>query len=255
MQRFGLSAVLSIIKHQIMKTKLLMVCCAGLFLSQGLHAQATASDSILKSGTKTAFCELGMQLYSLGLTATDHYYYYNPKLVDHTLFSGLYFKWFKGRDVLRASFSYSQKVVLSTDLYSSYWPQPHHNGIIRAGDLKIGYQRLFRSKKLAPYFFVDVHYGYSKQNGRFGNYMYPMYNELTVPWQNNDREYLIERSQLGICKGLGLRWNVANRLVLNLETYLEYYYYLQQDIKNSTYKQRGLGLNFNPVQFSVGFKF
>lgn len=255
MQRFGLSAVLSIIKHQIMKTKLLMVCCAGLFLSQELHAQATASDSILKSGTKTAFCELGMQLYTLGLTPVDQYTNSNSTVFENTLFSGLYFKWFKGRDVLRASFSYIQKAVLSDNPYTSLGYLSQNNGVLRAGSLTIGYQRLLGSKKLAPYFFVDLHYGYSKQNGRFDYYMYPMYNELTVPWQDNGREYLVERSQFGLCKGLGLRWNVASRLVLNLETYLEYYYYIQQDIKNSTYKQRGLGLNFNPVQLSVGFKF
>lgn len=238
-----------------MKTKLVVVCCAGLFLFRGLHAQVTASDPVSKSGSEAKFCELGMQLYSLGLTTPDQYYNYNPKIVDHTFFSGLYFKWFKGRDALRASFNYTQKAAFSADLYSSYWPQSHNNGITRAGDFKIGYQRLFGSKKLAAYFFVDIHYGYSKQRGYFDGYYYPMYSELTVPWNNYQREYLIERSQFGVCKGLGLRWNVANRLVLNLETYLEYYYYLQQDIKNSTYKQRGLGLNFNPVQFSVGFKF
>ena len=256
MQRFGVSSVLLIVKHQTMKTKLWVACCVGLFISKGLFAQITSVDSASKAGTKAKFCELGMQLYSLGLTPADQYTNYNSSVFENTFFSGLYFKWFKGSDVLRASFNYSQKAILSGNPYSSYWHQSTNNGVLRAGSLTIGYQRLLGRKKLAPYFFVDLHYGYSKQNGRFDYYyMYPMYNELTVPWQNQGQEYLIERSQLGICKGLGLRWNVANRLVLNLETYFEYYYYLQQDIKNSTYKQRGLGLTFNPVQFSVGFKF
>ncbi len=243
-----------------MKTKIIIASLIGLFATPQLLAQTDITAPVASDKKSPRFFETGMQLYSLDLANVDYYFQGDPKTVRNSFVNGLYFKYFSGKNVLRASLGYTERVYDYKEgvypMYSSSSYRPSNVSTFRKGEVKVGYQRLFGSKKLSAYFFAELNYSYSQQKGTSG-YSYYYVDALYYDYRYNytTSDFLIERSQLGISKGLGLRWNVVRSLVLNLETNVQYYYYMQQDIKHSTYKQRGLGLNFSPVQFSLGFKF
>jgi hypothetical protein len=241
-----------------MKTKLIITiacCLCGL-----LRAQTPTSEIIPK---KQRVFESGMNLYTMNFIGSDyHMQYSNQGAVDQFFFNGFYFKFFKGKNALRVLTNYFQKInefdnTYMYPYYLDYAPTGRVTGTYKAGDFKIGYQRLFGSKKLSAYFFADVHYSYSQLKGDYSGMVHPCYTSYCVPYSliRYPESYLIERSQFGLVKGLGLRWCIANRLTLNLETNFETYYFMQEDIKNSRSKQQGAGFTYNPLQFSLGFVF
>jgi hypothetical protein len=230
-------------------------------LITGFHfvGKLSAQESITlpqEAQRKTRFSELGMNLYSLGLIRADQQYY-TGEVVDQGFFNGFYYKYFKGRNALRTSFNYFQKIT--GNFYNpGYFYPLQGNGVKRSGELKAGYQYLFGNKKLSAYFFVDARYCYSTEEG-VSSYDYWLMSTridgIAAYPGRYPYNYLVERTDIGICKGLGLRWNIADKLTLNLETQFEYYYFIQQDLKNSYGKRTGTGIAVDPIHFSVGFKF
>jgi hypothetical protein len=228
----------------------------------------------LKSQTETPVTpvknksfEIGMNMYTLGFSnmfysdifnrpAPWGYYYPEQHVFNHYLANGIYFKYFKGQNSFRASLNYFQKLSIYDKggmvyQWDNFYPS-YSSSTTRAGEVKIGYQRMFGKRKLAPYFFADLRYRYSRTEG-FNYSGYYACATCFAPQRFADK-YLIEQSYFGINKGLGLRLTLS-RITFNLETSFEFYFVRSQDIKNSREKINNTGFTINPLQFSTGFTF
>jgi hypothetical protein len=223
----------------------------------------------LKSQTETPVTpvknksfEIGMNMYTLGFSGTsgllnNGYYPEQPTFTNY-LANGIYFKYFKNRNALRASINYFQKSSLYDrrgfiyeDYYTLYY-SPYNLSNTKTGEIKIGYQRMLGKRKLAPYFFADFRYRYSHTEG-YNYFGYYACATCFAPQRIADK-YLIEQSYFGVNKGLGLRLTLS-RITFNLETSFEFYFLRSQDIKNSREKIYSTGFTINPLQFSTGFTF
>ena len=237
------------------------MCC--MLFAINMSAQTPINDLSNPVSKKDQFFETGIKLYSMDLIKADNYFQNDPRNFDHYFLNGLYFKYNKGKSALRVSLNYNQKVIGNNfyrqtgDWGGNGWN--YNYGRLRAATIKAGYQRIIAGKKLAAYFFVDIYYSYSQQEEI--NYFDGAYLANTTGPVNSfapifyyPYKTFVERSEIGIAKGLGLRWKISHKIVFNLETNFELYYFKQRE-KYSKFTQRGTNFSFNPLQFSLGFIF
>lgn len=185
--------------------------------------------------------EFGMNLYSLtemNITNVKPVF-----LVTNSFFNGVYYKHYFGNNGIRTSFDLFQRSINEQWFAGAYYSLTAGN--LKAGELKVGYERLFRTKKLIPFAFVDLIYNYSQEKG---------YSTVYGDWTSyTDRPYLIETSEFGTAIGIGLKYRPIKNLIISLEASYHYIYSISQDIKNSTYKNKGSRFQLNPIRiFSIG---
>src|SRR3954469_19216493 len=89
-----------------MKPIFLLTVALICLMAKALPAQ---TDS-LAHGTKSRQHELGMNLYVLSVQAGDFYSQYQRR-VNNYVFNGIYYKYYYGKNALRGSFNYFQKLV------------------------------------------------------------------------------------------------------------------------------------------------
>jgi hypothetical protein len=185
--------------------------------------------------------EFGMNLYSLTEMRISNF---EPHIsVTNSFFTGVYYKHYFGKNGIRTSFDLFQKSINEGWNTGPYYGWTVGN--LKAGELKIGYERLFGTKKLIPFTFADLIYNYSQEKGYSTEY-----GDWT--WYT-DRPYLIETSEFGTAIGIGLKYRPIKNLVITIEASYHYIYSISQDIKNSTYKNKGSRFQLNPIRiFSIG---
>lgn len=235
-----------------MKTCQLTVLLLFCFLSNSFFTQSTAltplQDSV--SPKKKVFYEMGMNIYALTMRGGDFYTKYDVVL-DNQIFSGIYFKLFKGKNSLRTSLNYSNRNV-----YNSVPPFSHSRGALgqlKSIEINLGYQRMFGKKKLAPYFYSDLEYIHFWQLGQIQPAFYPTpyYSSYSYDYY---RYYSLTGSFYCLSPGMGLRWRIGNHLVLNFETGAQFFYSKEFDFYGSRLVNN-VGINAKPLKFSLGFTY
>jgi hypothetical protein len=239
-----------------------------IMLVLNLRSQTETVTETTTTPVKNKNFEIGMNMYTLGFSnryysglfnASVYYGYSERYIFSHYFANGIYFKYFKNNNAIRASINYFQKIssydragLIYEDYYSPYYA-PYNFSSTKAGELKIGYQRILGKRKLAPYFFADLRYMYSQTEGyNYYNY-YPCATCMFAPQVTY--QYLIEQSYLGVNKGLGLRLTLSRMITFNLETSFEFFISSSQNIKNSGGRINTGGFTLNPLQFSMGLTF
>jgi hypothetical protein len=185
--------------------------------------------------------EFGLNLYSMrhmryaGIEEKKKNFNKKTIIATHSFINGLYYKHYFGKNGLRTSFDLFQSINFFD--FSSWNDGYLYNTNLKAGELKIGYERLFMTKKIIPFAFVDFIYNYSKEKGF-----------CTAFW----RQILNEEHQIGGGIGLGLGYKPIKNLVLSIEINFQIYYSLIHDLEDS-WKYESTVFKFNPVrQFSIG---
>lgn len=224
------------------RLRLLTLMCA-LGATWQIQAQADSSKNTLRA--KKWNYEIGLNAYSLTIRGGDFHSNYT-NTYDHYAASGFSLKFFHGKSAIRTSADYFQKIIMES-------VQTMHNRSLSFKTLQFaaGYQRHFGNKRIMPYVFTDLSYGYGREQTR-GNYNNDPINFLYYPYNYNN--ITIRSSTFSATPGVGLRLRLARSLILNLETAAEFFY--QKQYVTYTYDQRELtGINLKPVKCSFGFIF
>lgn len=199
-------------------------------------------EANINSGSTNPKHEFGLNLYSL--TEIQYFKDLTPHITaTHSYFNGIYYKHYFNKNGIRTSFDLFQKPI-----HNEWHSGPYFSltvGNLVAGEVKIGYERLFVIGKLIPFAFADLIYNYSQEKG-----LSSWYGDWTWGY---DQPYLIEKSEFGSAIGLGLKYKPIKNLVISIEVNYQYKYFISQDIKNSTHKNKGSNFKFNPIRIlSIG---
>jgi hypothetical protein len=242
-----------------------MITAIFVLLVMQTEAQAEFPSNSKKKETKF---EAGVNLYerrsSYSGTFLSGTFAYGPKFITNHLINGVYLKYYKGKNGIRASFNYFQKKVSyeyepdfysyhSTFWWSDYPGATHNAGSSRTWELRAGYQRhLLHSQILQPYILGDLRYAYALHWGRQNGQVYdkPLCFPPTAP-----REYLLEQNFIGMQAGLGLRLNANSWLSFTLETAVEYFLLYSKDLKDTKYRRKSRMPVFHPIRVSAGIRF
>lgn len=114
-----------------------------------------------------------------------------------------------------------------------------------------GYQRHFGNKKLMPYVYTDLSYGFGKELTR-SFYNGPFYYLADYRYGYTSTE--IRTRTFSATPGLGLRIRLGKNLILNFETAAEFFYMKQYDAYIHT-PHTLTGINLKPFKASFGFTF
>jgi hypothetical protein len=194
--------------------------------------------------------ELGLNLFSI----TDFQRYRGvvdkPEVhADFNYFSGIYYKRYYGKNVLRASFNYSQKSIQSGSGFEMPFYYYYSVAAVQKNlDISIGYERIFGTKKLQPYVFGDVVYNYMNYSGQ------QIYTGCFGPIEVD--RFSEEVAQYGISAGAGLRYNISPNIHLSYEFAAQGFVNVFQDVYNAGPKYIDVGYKLNPVNklgFAVSF--
>jgi hypothetical protein len=216
----------------------LMVISPSLVEAQvdSLAAQSNGAQNVIRR-------EWGMNTYAFNLRPGDFYSGY--KIVqDHYLFNGIYYKRYWGNNSMRYGVGFYQKIINDGTFFHT-----NSSRFIRSRflQLSVGYQRMFSSRKVSPYFFSDVALQSVKEliSGRSNTGTW----DYILPYYGNS----IMRKELGagVSAGLGIRVRIKKSLVLNIESGTLFYYaygYISDVGRN--YKE--LGANVSVLNVNLG---
>jgi len=224
-----------------------------MFLSGICFAQKDTTVALQNPAKAKIIYEMGINLYGLTVRAGDYYTQYT-NVLDNQIFSGLYFKLFKGKNVLRAALDYSQRSAY-------YGKQPfstnsgNSRGQLKSMEIKVGYQRMLGKRRFAPYVFSDLEYNYFWQPAPAQQDFYPMYSSYSYNYIYY-RYYTLSGSFFCVTPGFGLRWNIAKCVVLNFETGAQFFYSHERSSNNFEPNHfKSAGINAKPAKVSIGFTF
>ncbi len=234
MQRFAKNGVI-LINTTMNPLKLLAIL---LFLTaNGIITAQTNADGRQKK------YELGMSLYSLVIRGGDYYSGYKNR-VDNYVLSGIYFRKYYGRRVMRLSLDYQQKIGNNRPGWLGY-----DNGFIsqRLLQCKAGYQYFFNSRSTGFYVSADLAYSYSSEQWAYP-LDYPLnYLSSYAPRAGGTAD--IRTSAFSCLPAVGLRIHLGKNVMLNLESAAQFFY----AIENKSNKM--IGINARPLNCSLGFRF
>jgi hypothetical protein len=194
--------------------------------------------------------EIGINLYGLFIRPGDYFSHYQ-KVWDSQVFSGIYVKRYTGKNAIRASVEYSRRNVY-------FGKQPlSHNGVgkgqLASLELKLGFQRLLSSKKIAPYVFTDLEYTHFFRVSLLSPNYY--LSSLSVPYYYDyNRYYTLAGAFVSISPGIGMRWTLTKNLLLNIESSAQFFLSREMGVRNHE-PVNSIGLNVKPIKLSLGFKF
>jgi hypothetical protein len=217
-----------------------------------LAAQLRAQTLSPVPGSKY-YAELGINLYALS-PERGQYLFDRVTPLQQQFGTGVYYKRYFGKHVLRHAFNYYQnKKNYEIQGYSlpaiGYykWRQ----SVYHAGEIRTGYQYMLRDKKFSPYFFTDVLYRYGQEEGFETTRSYE-------PWRGNigyTQEFLIETHDLSVNPGAGFRWLIAKSLSVNVETQVHELFSIEKEKINGVKTKMSDGLSLQPLQISMGLVF
>ncbi len=232
MQRFKNSRVY--LKTQIMKIiKLSFLMLLFVTSSRAQEAQPNANKTGLEGG---------LNLYSFTVRPGNFSTAYQP-VHDHQIFSGAYFKLYRGRHGFRSEVVYSKRDLRGPKgLYT--------DGPTTSVELKLGYQYTLIDRRLNLYCFADAGYDYFRTRT---HYYWPLYADYIAPpyYQN----YLLNGYQLTVSPGLGLRWKIGKHLALTYEGSAQLFYASQKINPDKSGKGESIGINAKPTRLTIGFIF
>lgn len=221
-----------------MKDLRLLCTCVLLTVFLGLKAQ---TDTLKKTThLKKWDHEFGMNLYTLNIRGGDYYSKYSA-VVDNYAASGFYCKFYRGKNSIRTSADFLQKIILDRYSHSS------NTLSLRSLQLVAGYQRHFGNKKITPYIFTDFTFNYSRER-RYANYLgYDYIGYYNLP--------LTSRSAIfGVTPGIGLRIRIKRNITLSVESAAEFFYMKTSENGTGNYYE-STGLTAKPLKCSFGFMF
>jgi hypothetical protein len=185
--------------------------------------------------------ELGLNLFSFSdFSATT---YPATKFGSNLNFgNGIYYKFHTNKNVWRSSISFFKQKIVINDGQQFEGYSFHSNGIKKAGEAKVGYQRDFCSGKLSPFIFSEFSFLYSKYTGHA--------SEMGCFGYYGDRPFDIESFEYGISGGIGLRYEITKNIVVSIESNAKGVLSVNEDMLNhSPYypKYKNFDYRFNPL--------
>ena len=214
-----------------MKTTILL-----LFVAVLSYAQNGESNSGIISNY-----EFGSNLYSLTnfklstsrQTGKDYYSY------DQNVLTGIFAKKHFNKNIVRVSFDYTKKII--NQEINNLHTYIKDNGEINQGELRLGYEREFSSRKIVPFLCSDFVYSYSEAKGKAS-----VYGDFVA---YSDRPYLIKTNWYSVNVGAGLKIKITKTLLLTYECGLQYGYYYSRDNTSLYIREVSAKFSaFNPVR-------
>ncbi|MBL7930994.1 MAG: hypothetical protein JNL60_03775 [Bacteroidia bacterium] len=191
--------------------------------------------------------EFGFNLYSITdlksalyrMTGEKYYIY------DQNFFSGLFVKRHFNKNIIRASFDYTKKIInQETITLHSY---TEDNGEVNRGELRLGYERELSSKIVVPFVCADLGYSYSEAKGKeivYGDFV-----------SYADRPYMIKTNWYFVNAGAGFKIKITKSVLLTYECGVQYGHYYSRDHSNPNIRETSAKFSsFNPVK-SLGLSF
>ncbi len=171
---------------------------------------------------------------------------YNPYYnINYNISSGIYYKRYCGKNALRLSFDYYQKAVgQSLEIpYNGGWTYyDYYSGTKKDYQIKVGYERLFGSKRLLPFVFADLFFNYGKYTG------YRFYNGESVFVNTTNGNFYLENLQYGAALGGGLKYHLNKHIVISYEFSATASYWTVQDISQGYNKYGDIAFRINPIR-------
>ncbi|MFC2110839.1 hypothetical protein ACFLQ5_00145 [Bacteroidota bacterium] len=178
--------------------------------------------------------ECGINAFSLTKWRKDRYVYRSKSSLNSNLFPGVYLKRHFNKNAIRLSFDYR---IIKLDDENEYFTQ---SGKTKLGEVKIGYEREFMTKRLRPYINFDLSYYHSRSKG-----IYERFNgDACDAW--TDMEFDNKLTEYSLCPGSGMKFFITKRIILSYEFNLQFG--LSKDSNIFGYGRSYKFFRFNPVR-------
>lgn len=186
--------------------------------------------------------EFGMNVYAMEIRAGDFYTGYKTTF-GNSVFNGLYYKTYRGKNVMRYSLNYFRGKQKNDFFRRGGWSEYSYSVL----QLSAGYQRMFTSGKFAPYAFGDLSVGVCRDVMRNYGY-YPNYVvDYYYPYNSIRNRFMSD-----ISAGIGLRIKFNKHVLMNIETAARFYYQYQQINSGGA---NIFGIDGKPLTLGLGFIF
>ncbi len=164
---------------------------------------------------------------------------------DLNFFSGIYYKKHFENNALRFSLDYNNKSINNSKGYETPY---YFSEVIAASkknlDMSFGLEHDFGSKKIHPYIFSDLVFGYQNFTGLRSEY--GCFGPIGI------YKFSEETFSYGVGAGAGIRYSLTDHIDLTAEFSAHAVYSVYQDVLNAGKKYSSLDYRINPLQ-KVGF--
>ncbi|MBX3165708.1 MAG: hypothetical protein KF900_14625 [Bacteroidetes bacterium] len=197
--------------------------------------------------------EFGMNVYAMEIRAGDFYTRYKTTF-GGSVFNGLYYKAYYGKNVMRYSINYfrgKQKDNLLSKKRTVEYP-------FSIFQLSVGYQRMFTNGKFAPYVFGDVSMAYYKDVLLYSGGTYPWYDDYRFPYPYYQKEKARTGLMYSVSTGAGARIKLGKYMMVNVETAVQFYFSREpsdSQFGSAKAKRNIIGINGKPLTLGLAVLF